>query len=91
MFRTHELSDSARSLSLPPRVGRAARVGLACLAVGASSAWLASAQDEKDVVGVPRVVPYQGNLEQNGANVDGPTDMVFALYPVRSGGTAPWR
>lgn len=54
-------------------------------------AWRAVAQGHGEAEAVLRLVPYQGDLEQNGAKVDGPVDIAFALYPVRSGGTAHWR
>ena len=39
---------------------------------------------------VPREVPYQGTLADNGDPVTAPTDVTFRLYEAPSGGTPVW-
>lgn len=39
---------------------------------------------------VPRLLPYQGSLAQNGAPVTGPVDLSFSLYDSPTGGALLW-
>src|SRR5262245_7212921 len=96
-MRSGHTDDSDRpdqgSKATPWRT-RCFRIGTVAAVLAVSGALLTFgvwAFAQSTVSAVPRLVPYQGNLERNGAVVDVPADMVFSLYTSASGGSALWR